>query len=379
MASLAVLATGISSAPPSLDAKQRRDSSSSSSSEENETPISYATDPSKPPGTPAPRTTRQKVDRRPPSTFYLKPKSEMTLAERICNLATCPPEMHELKPESLDRGPIPTQSVVKENLYIFSRALAPLAVQQASHSLGFHWPAWLAYPFYVWATMHFALHWVSRINGYCVKLGTFDEKQIGRDRTPDKSVGQLAFGITAYMVARSGFMFVLKYDRQADVLFDFSWTYPLRLMAWQLALDYAFYCYHRASHEVDALWFIHKQHHTTKHPTAILAILAEGIQECLEVFLIPLFATALIPMSFSEMWVTLIYTLYIEILGHSGVRSHWRHTSLFWLDWFGAGLAVEDHDLHHRFGKSGKNYGKQSRLWDAIFGTKGERIETWGM
>jgi sterol desaturase/sphingolipid hydroxylase (fatty acid hydroxylase superfamily) len=121
------------------------------------------------------------------------------------------------------------------------------------------------------------------------------------------------------------------------------------------------------------------EHHTTKHPTAILAILAEGIQECLEVFLIPLFATALIPMSFSEMWVTLIYTLYIEILGHSGVRSHWRHTSLFWLDWFGAGLAVEDHDLHHRFGKSGKNYGKQSRLWDAIFGTKGERIETWGM
>ncbi|GEM07733.1 fatty acid hydroxylase superfamily protein [Rhodotorula toruloides] len=350
MASLAALATGISSASPSLDAKQRRDSSSSTSSEEGETPISYATDPSKPPGTPAPRTTRQKVDRRPPSTFYLKPRSEMTLAERICNLATCPPEMHELKPESLDRGPVPTQSVMKENLYIGSRALVPLAVQQASHSLG-----------------------------YCVELGTFDEKQIGRDRTPDKSVGQLAFGITAYMVARSGFMFVLKYDRQADVLFDFTWTYPLRLMAWQLALDYAFYCYHRASHEVDSLWFIHKQHHTTKHPTAILAILAEGIQECLEVFLIPLCATGLVPMSFSEMWVTLIYTLYIEILGHSGVRSHWRHTSLFWLDWFGAGLAVEDHDLHHRFGKSGKNYGKQSRFWDAIFGTRGERIETWGM
>lgn len=143
----------------------------------------------------------------------------MTLAERICNLATCPPEIHELKPESLDRGPIPTQSVVKENLYIFSRALAPLAVQQASHSLGFHWPAWLAYPWYVYHTMHFALHWVTRINGaligsllirvahtnadprcrlagYCVKLGTFDEKQIGRDRTPDKSVGQLALGIT---------------------------------------------------------------------------------------------------------------------------------------------------------------------------------------
>jgi sterol desaturase/sphingolipid hydroxylase (fatty acid hydroxylase superfamily) len=39
-------------------------------------------------------------------------------------------------------------------------------------------------------------------------------------------------------------------------------------------------------------------------------------------------------------------------------------------------LAVEDHDLHHRFGKSGRNYGKQTRIWDRVFGTIGERVET---
>ena len=37
---------------------------------------------------------------------------------------------------------------------------------------------------------------------------------------------------------------------------------------------------------------------------------------------------------------------------------------------------MEDHDLHHRFGKSGRNYGKQTRIFDRIFGTIGERIET---
>ena len=70
---------------------------------------------------------------------------------------------------------------------------------------------------------------------------------------------------------------------------------------------------------------------------------------------------------------------YVEMLGHSGVRSYWPHPILWWLKAFDMELAVEDHDLHHRFGKSGKNYGKQTRVWDRIFGTVGERIETFGM
>jgi len=59
----------------------------------------------------------------------------MTLAEKICNLATCPTSMHELKDESIDRGPMPRQPILSENLYIIRNALAPLAIQQASHWL----------------------------------------------------------------------------------------------------------------------------------------------------------------------------------------------------------------------------------------------------
>ncbi|KAG6014635.1 hypothetical protein E4U41_004795, partial [Claviceps citrina] len=40
-------------------------------------------------------------------------------------------------------------------------------------------------------------------------------------------------------------------------------------------------------------------------------------------------------------------------------------------------LVVEDHDLHHRQGwRASGNYGKQTRLWDRVFGTCMDRVET---
>jgi sterol desaturase/sphingolipid hydroxylase (fatty acid hydroxylase superfamily) len=40
-------------------------------------------------------------------------------------------------------------------------------------------------------------------------------------------------------------------------------------------------------------------------------------------------------------------------------------------------LCVEDHDLHHRQGwRKSHNYGKQTRVWDRLFGTCGTRIES---
>jgi sterol desaturase/sphingolipid hydroxylase (fatty acid hydroxylase superfamily) len=41
-----------------------------------------------------------------------------------------------------------------------------------------------------------------------------------------------------------------------------------------------------------------------------------------------------------------------------------------------AELAVEDHDLHHRRGwKKSFNYGKQTRVWDRLFGSCLDRLE----
>lgn len=91
----------------------------------------------------------------------------------------------------------------------------------------------------------------------------------------------------------------------------------------------------------------------------------------------PFLASCVAPkMSFAEYHFAIAYLLYVEALGHSGIRAMWPHPLLgMVLRPLGMELAVEDHDLHHRFGKSGKNYGKQTRIWDRIFGTIGERIE----
>ncbi|KAK4046580.1 hypothetical protein OIV83_005950 [Microbotryomycetes sp. JL201] len=356
-------------------AMRARRSSSESSSSSGDDLVTYEEEQPK-----APRTTRQKVDRRPASTFYKKPRSQMTLAERICSLATMPESLHYVVDESLDRGRVPFHAPWRENLFIWPRAAAPLAIHWLAYKAfpNSQWPAYAAYPFYVLSYMVFALSTVSRLKKLSVKYGTLDEKNIGRDRTPDHSVGQLAFGVTSYMFLRTAMDFYLHYDKAVAPLTDVSWTYPIKLMVWQLAFDYFFYCYHRTTHEVDALWRIHQKHHTTRHPTVILAILADDIQESLEIFFIPLLASLLVPMSFSEMWLTLQVTIYVEMLGHSGIRAYFGHPTLFWLP-FDSELIIEDHDLHHRFGKSGRNYGKQSRVWDRLFKTTGERIECFGM
>lgn len=68
--------------------------------------------------------------------------------------------------------------------------------------------------------------------------------------------------------------------------------------------------------------------------------------------------------------------MYIEGTGHSGMRVFWTHPLLGEvLRPFDMDLTIEDHDLHHRHGKSGKNYGKQTRIFDRLFNTIDARVE----
>ena len=87
------------------------------------------------------------------------------------------------------------------------------------------------------------------------------------------------------------------------------------------------------------------------------------------------------PCGFYEWWICYMYVVYSELFGHSGVRVLASPPStLTWLmRWTGTELVVEDHDLHHRKGwKKSSNYGKQTRIWDVLFGTARERIESLG-
>lgn len=86
-----------------------------------------------------------------------------------------------------------------------------------------------------------------------------------------------------------------------------------------------------------------------------------------------------IPFGFYAWWICLQYVAHTEVMGHSGLRVYFTPplTCSWPLRIWGAELTVEDHDLHHRRGwRKAYNYGKQTRIWDRLFGTCDERVKT---
>ena len=152
---------------------------------------------------------------------------------------------------------------------------------------------------------------------------------------------------------------------------------------YQIVLDFYFYWYHRLMHDFDSLWQFHRKHHMTKHPNPLLSLYADGIQEIGDIFLIPILAYATmkavgLPLGFYEWWICNQYVVVTELWGHSGLRVYVTPatTATPLLRPLGCELATEDHDLHHRRGwKSSHNYGKQTLLWDTVFGTAIPREE----
>lgn len=199
-------------------------------------------------------------------------------------------------------------------------------------------------------------------------------------RNSDAAIPQLARAFLAFLIARITGEFFLKFDSSELPLSNFSYLTPVKMFTFLVVLDYFFYCYHRACHEIPGLWWIHSQHHATKTPSPVLSILAESYQEVLEIALIPLSAALIVPMSFHELFLVMCYTTYVEILGHTGMRERWSLpiTGPI-LQPLGCDLSTERHDMHHSGGMAGKNYGKQTLLWDKIFGTDVDLVETYGM
>ncbi|CAI7645997.1 unnamed protein product [Penicillium glandicola] len=164
-----------------------------------------------------------------------------------------------------------------------------------------------------------------------------------------------------------------------------SWLYlPLKIGVYGLVLDFWFYWYHRLMHDVGSLWKYHRTHHLTKHPNPLLVAYADHAQEFFDMVVVPVvtyFSLKFLgfPMGFYEWWVCHQYVAFGEVMAHCGLRMYLAIPSTFsWgLQIVGSDLVVEDHDLHHRMGwRKSFNYGKQSRLWDRVFGTCLERFES---
>lgn len=286
---------------------------------------------------------------------------------------------------------IPHLPQLPQHVWVLTFALLPLLLHQAWLSAtGFQSVGKVAlFLYYFTAFNAVVVHEVHMLRRVGHKYGFLDGDVHERDGVPDVGVAKVATSLVKTTGSRLVMAIYLSYDpRQspADVLTSWKWWMWLSLEVglYGIVLDFWFYWYHRAMHDLGHLWKFHRRHHLTKHPNPLLSAYADHEQEFFDMVGVP-FMTYLtlrafgLPLGFYEWWICHQYIAYTEVGGHSGIRVHLSPpTTLNWLlTMFQAEIVVEDHDLHHRKGwRKSHNYGKQTRLWDRIFGTCTERIES---
>lgn len=214
--------------------------------------------------------------------------------------------------------------------------------------------------------------------------GYLDGDKHERDQVPDESVTRVLNSLIATATIRPVVSVFLAYRVSQAPITTLSWWLPAEIGIYGIILDFWFYWYHRCMHDNDSLWQYHRTHHMTKHPTPLLTLYADSVQEAFDIIGIPMLAYGTMkmlgmPMGFADWWLCHQYVVWTELWGHSGLRMLVTPptTATPFLKLIGAELITEDHDLHHRSGwKKSHNYGKQTLLWDRLFGTSHKRIES---
>lgn len=267
--------------------------------------------------------------------------------------------------------------------WIIYHALWPIVLQNLYiYFTGHNFGPITASVFYTVAFQANAVHqlWALRWMGH--RCGFLDGDKHARDEVPDIGVAKVSHSLQATTIVRPLMAIFLCYRSKDSAAV--SWWLPVELSLYPVVLDLFFYAYHRACHENDTLWKYHRTHHLTKHPNPLLSSYADAEQEILEIALIPFLTYGTLklmglPMPFHDWWICHSYILFAEAFGHSGVRI-WGTTpsTISWLlRALNCELVIEDHDMHHRKGwRSSYNYGKATRVWDRLFGTCHERIES---
>lgn len=237
------------------------------------------------------------------------------------------------------------------------------------------WGPWFAG---VWYVLWYYLIGVDTIRS-CRELGArygFFDSSVPRDEIPDAMRGRVAASVLLTVVQRTFMEITTAYDTNAKP--SVRWQLPIQMAVYTWTLDFYYYWYHRVMHESNTLWPYHRTHHLSRHPNTFLTLFADDEQELFDMVGIP-FLTYLtmccfdfLKPNFYEWWCCNIMVTVVELVGHAGVRMYFTASQAFpfLLQRFDMDIALEDHDIHHRRGWKGSgNYGKQTRIWDKIFGT----------
>lgn len=272
-----------------------------------------------------------------------------------------------------------------QHRYILTYSVLPLIAHQVLSSYtGYNLGPFAAFNFYFLAFNLFIIYEAKLLRRLGHTYGFLDGDKHERDGIPNVGIAKIVASLYKTTGSRLIMSIYLTYNPN-QLPGDTNWAWlPLEIGLYGIVLDFWFYWYHRAMHDVSFLWKFHRTHHLTKHPNPLLSAYADHEQEFFDMVGVPFFTYMTLkafglPMGFYEWWICHAYIAFTEVLGHSGLRVHGLSASTMgWLlTWLDADIVIEDHDLHHRKGyRKSHNYGKQTRLWDRIFGTCHDRIES---
>ncbi|KJX94132.1 fatty acid hydroxylase superfamily protein [Zymoseptoria brevis] len=319
------------------------------------------------------------------STWRTADKSTWTFHHRLYDILNVhPTDINKPVPVHQKTDKMPYLAHWSTHRWILTHSLWPIAVAQLyTYYFGKNMPVIAAFAFYTIAFHINAINHIYILRRLGHKWGFLDGDKHERDQVPDVSVKKVFDSLSLTAVVRPLITIFLAYRKNVAPIESLSWWLPVEIGVYGIVLDFFFYWYHRVMHEYEGLWKFHRTHHLTKHPNPLLSLYADTEQEIFDIAIVPIATWGAMkllgfPMGFGDWWVCHHYLFFTELFGHSGLRvfSTPASTNTYFLRFFNAELATEDHDLHHRQGwKKSHNYGKQTLLWDRIFGTAGDRIE----
>lgn len=177
----------------------------------------------------------------------------------------------------------------------------------------------------------------------------------------------VAYGVT--IAVSAAVVLVLLYWFHARAFFNIDWAGGIALiLTAYIIIDFGFYWYHRAIHEIRFGWAAHVNHHSSQFFNVGTALRASFVEAWLEpLFLVPVVLIGIDPV------------MAIALMSLNHLYQYWLHTrhvgKLGPLEWIMN--TPSHHRVHHgsNLKYCDKNYAGTFIVWDRFFGTFEEEQE----
>ena len=141
------------------------------------------------------------------------------------------------------------------------------------------------------------------------------------------------------------------------------WQQAALFVVYLLAYDFLYYWLHRAQHRSDALWSIHKLHHSEQHVNVTTTLRVHWLEEVMKAVVIVFPVALLFDAIPSAGWLAAVLGLWLFFV-HANLR-----VSFGPLSWLLTSPAA--HRIHHTLdhAEANSNFAVIFPIWDILFGT----------